>query len=178
MTRKDKFPFVPTKKGAAELRFWNLFQGAETKADPRIQRLLIVLDIIDVKAGPLVSYNGLLLVIATILIGNAQTFSAGAKSGILILLFVLMLIMSLVFALSTIYIIGSHSREIMKYTDEEGRIETPEVAVNILADIVCKRRDRYMIAFRLAAFSTVLLGIYLALRLSHSAIIARIFSGI
>lgn len=133
-----------------------------------------MLDIIDVKAGPLVSYNGLLLVIATILIGNAQTFDMSANSGILSVLFILFvsaLVVSLVFALSTIYLIGSHNSNIMKHTDDEGRIQDPAVAVHILANIVAKRRDRYMIAFRFAALSTVLLGVYLAVRLSRSAAI-------
>ena len=156
------------------MRFWNLFQAQETQADPRIQRLLTVLDIIDVKAGPLVSYNGLLLVVATLLIGNGQMFVQGAAADVLLIvfaLFVVGLVFSLIFALSTIYIIGSHNTNIMRYTDEEGKIETAEIAVNILADIVARRRDRYMMAYRLAALSTVLLGVYLAVRLGQSGLI-------
>ncbi|MEO0399626.1 MAG: hypothetical protein AAF224_09445 [Pseudomonadota bacterium] len=167
MARAEKFPLRPSRRGVKELTFWNLFQGSEVRADPRIQRLLTVLDIIDVKAGPLVFYNGLLLVIATILIGNSNYLSASFEQISVIaplILFVLFLFSSLIYALRTIYIIGAHNKYIMRHTDESGYLDNSEVAVNLLADIVANRRRRYMVAYRLAAFSTFLLVVHLGAR--------------
>ncbi len=145
-----------------EIKYRVFFSKHIKGTDHKIQDMIYVLDVLDVKAGPLLTFIGLVLTSFTAFIALDGVDLTGKDNMPLVLLTLLVattLITAAFFALSCVYVIGPHTRLFQKYIRASVALseeEHSEAVLALFATVAGKRRIRYLIAFY-AAFTALFL---------------------
>jgi len=128
----------------AFIQFYNALKNED--GDHLVRELLYILDIIDTKTGVLLTFIGLLIAGSAFVVGGAFT---EINLAVLIVTLVLgaALITAALLALSCIYIIGPHSKQMMSVVPAEGERINFETARKLIARVTSRRRRRYMASF-------------------------------
>lgn len=145
-----------------EIGYREFYSGHLHGQDHKIQDMLYVLDVLDVKAGPLLTFIGLVLTSfsafaalqGAALIGSGNLIVIG-----LVGIVIVMLAIAAFLALSCVYVIGPNSHAFQRYINEAKNLEKEdreEVVLVLLADAASKRRIRYLTAFRFAFIALTL----------------------